>query len=68
MNCKVCGSDDVSWSVAPDSKSSVVDGRLRMNDISVIAYLGCNACSATLKNISLGEIETMLDSTFTKES
>ena len=67
MICKECTSSDLGWRVAPESKSSVVDGRLRMHDISVIAYLGCNSCSATLKVISSDDIEAKLDSTFTSE-
>jgi len=50
--CKECGSDDTIWHCGKENNSGVVDGRLTMHDVTPIFYLGCEACSSTLKIIS----------------
>lgn len=47
--CGHCGSADTEWQCTTRNNSQVVDGRLRMNDISVQFFLGCNECSETLE-------------------
>lgn len=58
--CGECGSADLEWHCSQDTNSGVVDGRLRMHEIHTIFYLGCNACSETLKIINGDEVAAML--------
>ena len=51
-NCKNCGSHILSWHCGTQNNSGVVDGRLRMHEIGVIFYLGCDECSETLSIIN----------------
>lgn len=48
--CKECGSKSVTWHVG--KKSRIPDGKLRMHDVVIFFYLGCDYCSETLKSIS----------------
>lgn len=50
--CPKCESTDIEWNCAQVTNSGVVDGRLRMHDVSTVFYLGCNNCSETLRTIS----------------
>ena len=59
--CTNCGSEDVRWYVGKRGPTDVPDGRLRMSEISVIAYLACEECSETLNVIEEHEVETMLN-------
>ena len=47
--CKECNSTDLKWHSGLRNKGSVVDGRLCINDIEAIFYLGCEFCSETLQ-------------------
>jgi hypothetical protein len=49
--CRECYCHDISWFVGKD-KTDIQDGRLRMHDISVFFYLGCNYCSETLATVT----------------
>lgn len=46
-NCSECGEGPLTVSLAPRNNSSVVDGRLKMSDISIVAVFGCDSCSHT---------------------
>lgn len=46
--CHECGSDDLEWYSACTTKSNVQDGRLRLNEVTITYFLGCNSCSETL--------------------
>lgn len=59
--CPNCDSDDLRWYVGKNSPSDVQDGRLRMSEISVIAYLACEECSETLETIMEDEVNEMLN-------
>ena len=48
IKCPECGSSDGSWHCKAVNKSSVVDGRLRMHDMDVEFFRGCNECSWTI--------------------
>lgn len=50
--CQECRSFDLSWFCSMQNKSDVVDGRLRLHDISASFVLGCNECSATVQVVS----------------
>lgn len=60
--CTNCGSEDLSWAVGKHAYDPIVpDGRLRMSEIQVIAYLYCEECSETLHVIQEDEINKMLN-------
>lgn len=64
--CKNCGEDDLEkfvWHVAVeiDGNVTAVDGRLRLNDVAAVAYLGCETCSETLRVVSAQIIEDIMD-------
>lgn len=47
--CPECGEQGtLSWDPHPKKLTGVVDGRLTMNDVTAVFYLGCDHCSATL--------------------
>ena len=50
--CPECGSAETEWHCAQTTNSGVVDGRLRMHDVSTVFYLGCNHCSETIRTVS----------------
>lgn len=62
MICPNCESEDLRWHVDRRGPIDVVDGRLRMSEIQVIAYLGCEECGETCRVIEEHEIENMLNS------
>lgn len=60
--CPECeGSTHLSWQMLTDTNSGVADGRLRMNDILVKAFLGCEYCSETIEVINADEIAIRLN-------
>lgn len=62
MTCKNCGSDDLKWFIGTKGPSDVVDGRIRMSEVSAIAYLACEECSETIRVVrSEDEINRMLN-------
>lgn len=51
----------LTWSPAPRNKSGVANGRLTMNDVETIFYLGCDHCSETLiSEVSPDEVAAAL--------
>lgn len=58
--CVKCGSSDLTWHCAPDNRGGVTDGRICMREVSVIFFLGCNACSETLRTVSGEEVAEWL--------
>lgn len=60
-NCPNCDGDNFKWHIGKTNNSDVQDGRLRMHDISVIAFLACEECSETLNIIREHSIEEMLN-------
>ena len=58
--CPECSDTDIEWFCRPHTNSGVVDGRLRMHDIRVEFYLGCNYCSETIESISSDEVAKRL--------
>lgn len=61
MSCPNCTSDSLRWYVGKAGPSDVQDGRLRMSEIHVIAYLACEECSETLRTIESDEVDRMLN-------
>jgi hypothetical protein len=58
--CGECGSTDLEWGCTQNTNSGVVDGRLKLNEVQTIFYLGCNFCSETVKTVNADEIAIML--------
>jgi hypothetical protein len=46
--CPECESKRLVWGYTPRNTAGVVDGRLRLHDVRVEFYLGCEECSETL--------------------
>lgn len=59
--CPNCGGTTHRWFVSCRGPNDVQDGRIRLSEISAIAYLGCEECSETLKIIDSEEIEERLN-------
>lgn len=47
--CPNCQGTSLSWSAVAHGPSDVVDGRIRMSEVSVLFVLGCNVCSETIR-------------------
>jgi hypothetical protein len=61
-DCTNCGSNDLRWHVGKHvGNNGVQDGRLKLNEVQVIAFLACEDCSETLQTIGDSEIEGMLN-------
>lgn len=60
--CPECESgQDVQWNCRQTTGSSgVVDGRLRLHEVSTVFFAGCEACSTTLKIIDGDDVAEML--------
>lgn len=52
--CPECGSDYLVWDVCTHAATSAGDGRLRLNEIGIRFFLGCQSCSHTLRTIEAG--------------
>ena len=62
--CPECKrTDGLFWEVYPDTNSGIVDGRLRMHDIKIKAFQGCEFCSCTIEIIGDEEINSRLSKT-----
>jgi hypothetical protein len=60
--CPECGGDNLTWDQTSRSTSGVVEGRLRTNEVTVVFFLGCNDCSATVQTVSSDGIAAHLNS------
>jgi len=59
--CRECGGNDLKWHVTARGPSYVQDGRIRMSEVVVMAYLACEECGETLAQIEDCEIEELLN-------
>lgn len=50
-SCPECGSTDTAWHCSQHTDSGVADGRLWMHDVKTRFFMGCNACSETIRII-----------------
>jgi hypothetical protein len=60
LQCPNCGSKEMTWHCGPQNRGGVMDGRIKMNEIGVIFFLGCDSCSETLKVIDGDHVATVL--------
>lgn len=61
MQCKNCGSNELRWHISTRGPSDVQDGRIRMSEVSAIAYLACEECSETIRTAYEDEVNEMLN-------
>lgn len=59
--CQECGSVDLQWHCSIVNNSEVQQGRQRSHDMSVLFFLGCNDCSATVQRASGDQIARRLN-------
>lgn len=55
-SCKDCGSSDLFWFAQNTVPNGIQQNRLNSHDIECVFFLGCNHCSATLKQVSADRI------------
>lgn len=60
--CKNCKSDLNMWFVSSEGPKDVPDGRIRMSEVSPIAFISCVECGETLRVVDSNAIETLLNS------
>lgn len=58
--CPECHTGLLAWHLAKDNTGGAMDGRLRMHDVSIIAFLACEECGETLRHIDQDVVEAML--------
>lgn len=66
--CSNCGGNQLSLSTCCQSPTHVTDGRLRLNEISIIGILGCDECSETLEILRQHEVDQLLNSAYLKKA
>lgn len=59
--CKVCGSDSLTWDTSNISTSGVPQGRLNTRDVQCVFFLGCDNCSETLVTVNADKVATLLN-------
>ena len=55
-SCKDCGSSDLFWFAQNTVPNGIQHNRLNTHDVECLFFLGCNHCSATLKQVSADRI------------
>lgn len=55
-SCKDCGSYDIFWFAQNTVPNGIQHNRLNTHDVECLFFLGCNHCSATLKQVSADRI------------
>ena len=55
-SCKDCGSSDLFWFAQNTVPNGIQQNRLNTHDVQCVFFLGCNHCSATLKQVSADSI------------
>ena len=60
-SCKECDGRNFTWHCHPKNFGGVQDGRIRMHEIGVEFYLGCDDCSATLKIVDGDTVAGLLN-------
>lgn len=58
--CKECGSQFLSWQPCMVNNGGVVDGRLRMSEVSCNFVLGCDDCSETVFVVSADKVAAIM--------
>ena len=58
--CPECGSWDLEWHCSQDTQSGVADGRLGLNEVTTLFYLGCEYCSETIRTVTGDDLAFMM--------
>lgn len=61
ISCPNCGSHKSSWGCTTRNAGSATDGRLRLSEVVVLFYLGCNDCSETIKILTSDEVVALMN-------
>lgn len=59
--CPECGSRSLRWDCTLRARHAVPDGRLRLNEVSGLFYLGCEECSETVIRVSDDDVTKLLN-------
>lgn len=59
--CPECESTNLRWNLYKTGPSDVQDGRLRMSEIGIGAYLSCEECGETLGFLHEHEVENLMN-------
>lgn len=59
--CPECGSRSLRWDYTVRARHAVPDGRLRLNEVSGLFYLGCEECSETVIRVSDDDVTKLLN-------
>lgn len=60
-SCHECGSKSLTWQATVISNTPVQNGRLRLNEVSGLFYLGCDECSETVAWADANEVACFLN-------
>ncbi len=60
-SCHECGSKSLTWQATVISNTPVQNGRLRLNEVSGLFYLGCDECSETVARVDANEVACFLN-------
>jgi hypothetical protein len=58
--CTACGSQNLTWHCQPQNRGGAQDGLLKINEIGVTFFLGCDECSETLLLVQGDEVAERL--------
>ena len=59
--CPECGSRSLRWDYTVRARHAVPDGRLRLNEVSGLFYLGCEECSETVTRVGEDDVANLLN-------
>ena len=54
--CRACGSTELTWHTTNTTHTNIQDGRLKLNEVTCLFFLGCDYCSETLATINADRV------------
>jgi hypothetical protein len=67
-SCGECGSRKLTWHCQAENRGGVQDGRIKMHEVGVIFFLGCDECSATVRAIDGDVVAVALTAIYSENS
>ncbi|MEX5881862.1 hypothetical protein AB6G95_19290 [Proteus vulgaris] len=61
QKCPCCGGQSLTWDNSVRKNTAVQDGRLRLNEITGVFWLGCDECSETLIQVNADDVAAFLN-------
>jgi hypothetical protein len=61
QRCPNCGATELEWGSAVQTRSGILDGRLNVNELTPVFYLGCKGCSETIATLSGDDVAEILN-------